>query len=438
MVVLVLRYYASGWVLDHHVAPEHVFPHAGFSWLPRGSAALVHLRFLVLAAAGAAFALGWRFRIAAAGVFVVFTWNHLLDRALYLNHYHLVSLLALLSAFAPLHRLWSLDARAGRVREASVAPALWLGVFRFQIAAVYVFAGLGKIGHDWLVEGQPLRSWLLERSDLPLIGAVLARADVAVAASWAAMLFDLAIPFLVLAPRTRRLGFAVLALFHLGTHLLFPIGLFPVLMLAAASLLLGPSWPRALLRRLGVARDVEHRTVEDARAAAATTSARTSGAQAASRAQLVAVCAWIVLQTALPLRSHLHGGDVLWHERGFRFSWRVMLVEKRGTLTYRIHDLDTDVWERADPSRWLTPLQERMAQTQPDLIVDVARLIAADARRAGRRVAVHALARCRLGDRPSRYLIDPRLDLAAPGLRMAAAILPLEDPQPRLPLALLP
>ena len=52
--------------------------------------------------------------------FVGFTYTQLIDVTNYLNHYYLVSLLALIMIFLPLHRTWSVDAwlrpRAGRPR----------------------------------------------------------------------------------------------------------------------------------------------------------------------------------------------------------------------------------------------------------------------------------------------------------------------------------
>ena len=40
---------------------------------------------------------------------------------------------------------------------------------------VYVFAGLAKLNADWLLDAQPLRIWLAARSDLPIVGPLLAQ-----------------------------------------------------------------------------------------------------------------------------------------------------------------------------------------------------------------------------------------------------------------------
>ena len=33
-----------------------------------------------------------------------------------------------------------------------------------------------------------------------------------------------------------------------------------------------------------------------------------------------------------------YGGNVLWHEQGMRFSWRVMVREKNGSVTFVVHN----------------------------------------------------------------------------------------------------
>ena len=40
----------------------------------------------------------------------------------------------------------------------------------------------------------------------------------------------------------------------------------------------------------------------------------------------------------MPLRAHLYGGNVLWHEQGMRFSWRVMARAKNGSVTFNVRD----------------------------------------------------------------------------------------------------
>ena len=52
--------------------------------------------------------------------------------------------------------------------------------------------------------------------------------------SWSGALYDLAIPFLLLWRRTRFLAFILVVVFHVLTRVLFPIGMFPYIMIVSA------------------------------------------------------------------------------------------------------------------------------------------------------------------------------------------------------------
>ena len=52
--------------------------------------------------------------------------------------------------------------------------------------------------------------------------------------AWGGALYDLIIPFLLLNRKTRGLGFTMVVFFHLLTAILFPIGMFPYLMIFSA------------------------------------------------------------------------------------------------------------------------------------------------------------------------------------------------------------
>jgi hypothetical protein len=114
------------------------------------------------------------------------------------------------------------------------------------------------------------------------------------------------------------------------------------------------------------------------------------------------------------MRGIFSPGDGRWTERGFRFSWRVMLVEKLGSVDFTVEDAD-GTRTRVDPSMTLTPLQNRMMAYAPDMIRQCAGWIADDFRERGRHpVAVYADARVTLNGRPSRALLDPSANLLRP------------------------
>lgn len=381
--VSAVRFVARGWVESIYLQPEFHFRYAGFSWIPEPSEAGLYALFGAMALAGLGIASGVLYRLSAAVWLGAFVWVELLEEATYLNHYYLMTLLGVLVLALPLHRGPRLPA--------------WMGwLLRGQIAIVYVFAGLAKLTPDWLA-GEPLHTWLRPMGDIPVLGPLLVLPGTAVAMAWAGTLYDLSIPLLLSARRTRALGFAAVVAFHVATWLLFPIGVFPWLMIAASTLFFAPSWPRRLL---GARWDrVAWR-----------------GAAPGPRPPLGPALAagWLLLQVVLPLRHLGLPGDVAWTGRGFRFSWRVMLVEKTGLVEFRLVDRASGATRRVSPRADLTPQQYKMLCTEQELIAEYARHLAAEERAAGRDVAVYADALISLNGRPRARAVDPSVDLSVP------------------------
>ncbi|MCB9602572.1 MAG: HTTM domain-containing protein [Sandaracinus sp.] len=396
----VVRYALEGWIDELFVAPRVMFPHWGFSWLPRPDALGVALLFGAVFAGGLAIAWGRHLRVAAVFTFVPFTWLELLDRSTYLNHYYLVSLVLAFLAILP-------AAHEGFV------PRLTLVALRAQVGLVYFFAGVAKLRGDWLFEAEPLTTWLARHTDTPLIGSLLDERWVAFAASWAGMLFDLVVVFFLLARRTRPFAFAVVVFFHLATAALFSLGLFPWLMIANATLFFSPTWPRRVLARWW----------REASVATPHVPAR----RPVGFALVGLLALHFVVQVAMPFRQHLYAGEPLWHEQGFRFAWCVMLVEKTATLDLRVVDAqgrETIVHPREE----LTPLQQRMVPTQPDLVLAYAHHVRDRFRADGHGdVKVFADGFASLHGRPRQRLVDPNVDLAQveDGLAAKPWIVPL-------------
>jgi hypothetical protein len=398
MATSALRFLSNGWVERFFVEPRLHLKYWGFSWVVAGPPWAMYAVFAALAALALLVAVGLFYRAAIVLFFAVFTYVQLIDVTLYLNHYYLVSLLALLLCLVPANAAWSLDARRRPALRRDAVPRWCLYLLRLQVATVYTFAGLAKLGSDWLLHGQPLGIWLASNTDLPLLGPWLGDPGVALAASWAGFLFDTTIVIWLSWRRTRPLAYAAVLAFHLSTSALFPIGMFPAIMIVAALVFFPPSGPRRLLRRVG------------ARAAPAVEAVAPAPPP---RAALVAGLAFAGLQLLLPLRAHVYGGNVLWHEQGMRWSWRVMVREKNGSVSYTVRDKATGREWVVVPRDYLEEYQERDMSTQPDLILQLAQVIARDFRRKlGRDVEVRAEALVSLNGRPAAPLIAPHTDLA--------------------------
>jgi len=368
MAVAVGRYFANGWIGRYFEEPAFFFTYEGFGWVRPLPAPFMNVYYAAMGALALLFACGIAFRWTVWGFGALFTYAHLIDKTLYLNHYYLISLLCGILGLLPLGR----GARA--------APAWGLLLLRFQVGAVYVFAGLAKLDGDWLLRAQPLSIWLRDA------GPVLDRPETAYVFSWAGALFDLCVPFLMLWPRTRLPAFAAAVVFHSLTAVLFPIGLFPWVMVAAATVFLPPAWPRR-----GRVEPLPPSPPLHPLARAA-------------------IALFVAVQVLVPLRHLAYRGDELWREDAFRWSWKVMLVEKWGTAAFRVRHPETGEETEVDPADSLTRRQVHMMSTQPDMIRQFATHLAD-----GRDVEVYADVFVSLNGRPSERLIDPEADLATVG-----------------------
>jgi hypothetical protein len=418
MCVSMIRFLAYGWVDDFFVRPVFHFKYWGFAWVPVLPAGGMHVLFGALAALALAMALGAFYRVTAPLFVLGFTYVQLIDVATYLNHYYLASLLGGLLSVSPAHRAFSIDAWRRRAPVTHVR-AMWLWLFRFQVGVVYTFAGLAKANTDWLIHAQPLRIWLGSKVDMPIVGPLFAHEQAALVMSWAGFLFDTTVVWFLLVPRLRPWAYAAVIAFHVLTRALFPIGMFPVIMILSALVFFPPDWPRALVARLRGRPRVP-----------------TAPPAQESRVRPVAIAllaAYAVLQIALPLRFLAYGGNVRWHEQGMRFSWRVMVREKNGSITFVVRQPSTGrVWHVA-PRAYLTALQEREMSSQPDLVLQLAHHIRSEAEARGEGpVEVRVQAIASLNGRRVAALIDPDVDLAKvdDGLAPARWILPVPDGPP--------
>lgn len=392
MTTSALRFLYYGWVDELFVKPKFFFKYWALSWVPVPAPAVVHAIFWALAGLGVLVAVGLFYRTSMIALFVLFAWVQAMDVTNYLNHYYLVALLTLLMATMPLGRTWGLDGALFGSKQTSL-PAWCTLLLRFQVSVVYVFAALAKATPDWLLHGEPLRIWLAARTGIPVLGHLFSLPGAALAMSWAGFLYDATIWAFLLRRRTRPYAYAAVIVFHVLTRVLFPIGMFPVIMIVTALVFFDPSWPRRFLRHL----------------APATNPPR---AWHVPRWALAVLAAYGAAQIAIPLRTFVYGGNVLWHEQGMRFSWRVMCREKNASVTYWVEDRVTHRVVVANPASYLTDRQLREFSTQPDLVLQLAHHVAADYEaRTGHPVSVRADVRASLNGRASTPLFDDTRDL---------------------------
>ena len=411
MAVSIVRFAANGWIHELYVQPSYYFTFYGFEWVQPLGAPGMYALFAVMGGAALAVMLGWRYRVAAVLFFLSFTYVELIDKTNYLNHYYFVSIVSFLLIWVPANGRFSLDAWRDPSLRVDLVPAWTVNIFKLQLGLVYVYAGLAKLHPDWLFDAMPLRLWLPAHGHWPVIGSLLEMPTTAYLFSWGGALYDLTIVFFLLWKRTRPLAYVAVIGFHLMTALLFQIGMFPYIMILATLIYFSPSFHEAAIRRAKQAwRWIAQRSDSETAASGAPVRYRFSTQASWALGALMAV--YFVLQILVPLRFAAYPGNLFWTEQGYRFSWRVMLMEKAGHAVFHVRDPDTGrQWQVANWEH-LTPNQEKMMATQPDMILQFAHHLEETYRDQGLGdVEITVEAHVTLNGRRSALLVDPTVDL---------------------------
>lgn len=413
-----VRFMASGWVDTLFLQPRHYLKYAGFEWVHAWPAWGMYLHYTALALAALLVSLGLYYRVSALAFLLLFSYAQLIDISNYLNHYYLVVLLAGLLVVLPAHRAMSLDAWRKPALQANQVPAWGVYLLRFQVGVVYVFAALAKFNPEWLLHAQPLTLWMRARVHLPLIGPWLDEPWLAIVMSWGGFLYDGLIVAFLMTKRTRVYAYAVVLLFHGMTYVFFDIGMFPFIMSTATLMFFSPAWPRLFGARL---RRVFLSYIPMPACPVANSPLHPN------RWVLVSLAAYVAFQVVVPLRHFAYPGDVLWNEQGMRYAWKVLVREKNGSLTYYVRERRTGRKYQVSAYDYLTWRQVSEMAGQPDLILQLAHLVARDLEQKGRGpVEVYADALVSLNGRRAQRLLDPTVDLSSVtnGLGSADWILP--------------
>lgn len=387
------RFMWLGWIEDHYVDPIFQFKYWGFEWVePLSREALYVVHFLMIfSAIGIMFLRGYAYRISAIFLFLTFTYIELIDLTYYLNHYYFVSLICLLLIFMPSQISPFFDLSKQEVKRSAIF------ILKVQIAILYVYAGLAKINYDWLIEALPLKIWVPANDKLPLIGPLFTREITPYLFSWIGMLYDTFIVFFLIYKPTRIWAYLTVIIFHTLTGMMFQIGVFPLVMIGIASIFFSDEWHIRFVRffvRIKTPKVLE----------------LTSGFK--TNALNYLLLAYLVFQLLFPWRYLLYPGNLFWTEEGYRFSWRVMLMEKAGTATFYVKDTQTGREGIVVNDEFLNSHQEKQMAMQPDMILQFAHFLGKHYEAKGvHKPTVRAEVYVTLNARPSRLLIDPERDL---------------------------
>lgn len=398
MLISIIRFWYNGWIDKLYIQPKYFFSFYGFEWAkPLGN--YTYLLFAFCGLSALLIAIGFKYRMAIICFFLSFTYIELMDKTTYLNHYYFVSIVSFVLIFLPANVRFSVDAFISK-KEYKYIPKWTLDTIKLLLGIVYFYAGLAKLNSDWLFRAMPLKIWLPSKYDLPLIGGNLMQQEwFHYLMSWSGAAYDLTIPFLLLYKRTRLLAFVLVVFFHVFTRVLFPIGMFPYIMIVSTLIFFDTSLHEKIISKISSIFKLK-------------TTETTAKYKYRNNIVSTIIAVFLAIQILLPWRYLAYPGELFWTEEGFRFSWRVMLMEKAGYTNFKIVDKETNQGFSVNNSEFLTSFQEKQMSFQPDFILEFAHFLGDYYQSKGiKNIAVYVDSYVALNGRMSTRFIKPDVDL---------------------------
>ena len=411
MCVSLSRFIYKGWIEKLYINPDFHFSYYLFEWVkPLGD--YTYLLFFICLISSIFVCIGFKYRISIIVFFLSFTYIELMDKTTYLNHYYFISVVSFLMIFLPSNASFSIDNLISKKSYRQI-PKWTVDCLKLMIVIVYFYAGLAKINSDWLLEAMPLKIWLSTRYHFPLVGETLFQQEwFYYFMSWSGLIYDLTIPFLLLYSRTRLFAFLMVIIFHVLTKVLFPIGMFPYIMIFGAVIFFSSETQDKILNSLQSIAIKLFRTINIDCQFNFNTALKDRFKYQYQNIILCVLGVFFIIQLLFPFRYVLYPGELFWHEQGYRFSWRVMLTEKTGWTSFKIVNSNDNTYFYVDNSDFLTPFQEKQMSFQPDFILEYAHYLGNHfSYKMNTKVQVYVDSRVTLNGRKSQEFIDSSIDL---------------------------
>ena len=385
----------TGWIKRTLVEPEFTFSFIGFEWLQPLPGQWMYVYYIVMGIMGLCIMLGFKYRWTAFFFAAMWTCTYLMQKSSYNNHYYLLMLLSFIMVVLPANRYASIDVKLNpKLRQISM-PNWCRAIFILQLFILYTYASIAKLYPDWL-DGSTVALLMKSKANYFLVGELLQKPVVHYLIAYGGILFDgLIIPAL-LWKKTRKVAFFISIFFHLFNSFVFQIGIFPYLSLAFTLFF----FPAETIRNLFLKKKPLYTE---------------KILQVPKYHKVIVTCfiTYLSIQLILPVRHHFIVDDVLWTEEGHRLSWRMMLRAKSGNTSYSVIDKATNAAIPIKLSDYLSKKQQRSASTKPDVIWQFAQYLKKEFAKEGKDVSVYVRAFVSVNGKPSKQLIDPKVDLAA-------------------------
>lgn len=401
MLISTFRFIMLGWIDYQYIDASFHFKYFGFEWIePMGRVEMYILYSLIgLSTIGIIF--GFFYRLSIIFFFLAFTYCELIDKTYYLNHYYFISLVSFLLIFLPASGNYSLDVHWRKKIKYDKVPSWCVDLIKFQLGLVYFYAGLAKLNQNWLFDAMPLKIWLPSQSHLPIIGSWFQIYWIPYVFSWAGALYDICIPFILLS-RFWFLGYIAVIVFHLLTGVFFQIGMFPIIMIFATPIFFPTSFHQAVFTffksKINFAQSQKYLTFQYPKFWL--------------KPIVVSLFVYVLFQISFPWRFILYPGNMFWTEEGYRFGWRVMLMEKSGSAIFYVKDGEKGKEGIVNNADFLNSHQEKQMAMQPDMILEFAHYLGRYYSQQGmKNPIVRTETYVSLNGKRSQLLIQPEINL---------------------------
>ena len=208
--------------------------------------------------------------------------------------------------------------------------------------------------------------------------------------SYGGAFFDLMIGFLLIYPKTRKIGIVLLLGFNLFNGFFFAnigeIGIFPFLVMSSALLFL------------------ETKEVK----------AKKKVKSTVGQSKLIngLLWTWVLFHFLFPFRHLLITDYVDWTGEGKRFSWRMKIAYKDFDMKFFVQENGKGDKYPINIEKTLTPKQFTNLGYNPDLLPVIGRFLAKAAKKQGlNNPIVTADFQVSINGHPKQYIIDPNLPL---------------------------
>ncbi|VXB38811.1 conserved membrane hypothetical protein [Flavobacterium sp. 9AF] len=340
----------TGWVKNVLIAPKFTFSFIGFEWLQPLSGNGMYYYFAIMGLMGIFIMIGLRYTFSMLSFTLLWSGVYFMQKTSYNNHYYLLMIISFMMIFLPSNHYKSLDVKLGYLSEKQTIPYWIYLIFIIQISIVYFYASLAKIYPDWL-DGTFTKNLLQGATNRTFFLKLFAEKWFYLFIAYAGILYDLLIIPFLLFKKTRNIALIASLVFHLFNAVVLQIGIFPFFALSFALFFYEPYKIRKLFLRNNT-----------------TTTFSENYDYRNKRLFFFFFLPFLCLQLLLPLRHYFIKGDVLWTEEGHRLSWRMMLRERSGNISFKIINNTTKETTLYNYHKNLTHKQAAQLPTKPDFI----------------------------------------------------------------------